>query len=447
VCTQNTVIGAVDFYGRTSAGTPMKHVGRVECKANATYGGSEWRTDLNFYTSYNAEALSSGATASFTTRRQFILNGGPVSVTLGGSTVYPIIGVLSEGGTASPNMVLQTSNSYSATRGFLLHGSSGAVLPTDTHAGEVFGSGSTGSYSYRKLAAIAFYSEGTTSASAMPGRITFWTTPASSTTLSERMRITSAGNVLIGTTSTYSVQGTAANYVLQVSGVDSSPNFIGIVQEAAAVQTRFNGLRCNNTLASKTAVANNEVLMATNGLGWDGGTTPTYVTAAVIQYVVDGTVAEDSVPGRLAFFTRAVGDTSSSLTERMRIDNAGKFYSYQMYSGYTVGGTNKAVYVDNTGMIGVLSSSIRTKQDVVDMEDIGWIDRLRPVNFCYRSSPGVKQYGLIAEEVEGVNKAMVGYDWEGLPDSVTYDRLVPVLLKAVRELRHEMAQMKLAMLP
>jgi hypothetical protein len=124
----------------------------------------------------------------------------------------------------------------------------------------------------------------------------------------------------------------------------------------------------------------------------------------------------------------------------------GDIYSNKAYAK-AVGGTNRAAYVDNTGLIGTISSSLRTKQDVVDMEDVGWIDRLHPVNFCYRSTPGVKQYGLIAEEVEGVNKALVGYDWEGLPDSVNYDRLVPVLLKAVRELRHEMAQMKLAMLP
>lgn len=146
----------------------------------------------------------------------------------------------------------------------------------------------------------------------------------------------------------------------------------------------------------------------------------------------------------------AVGNGSNTTTightDVTKIYLRGDIYSNTAYAK-AVGGTNRAAYVDNTGLIGTISSSIRTKQDVVDMEDIGWIDRLRPVNFCYRSTPGVKQYGLIAEEVEGVNRDLVGYDWEGLPDSVTYDRLVPVLLKAVRELRHEMSQMKLAMLP
>jgi hypothetical protein len=81
------------------------------------------------------------------------------------------------------------------------------------------------------------------------------------------------------------------------------------------------------------------------------------------------------------------------------------------------------------------------------MEDVGWIDRLHPVNFCYRSTPGVKQYGLIAEEVEGVNRDIDGYDWEGLPDSVNYDRLVPVLLKAVKDLRGEVQRLRAELLP
>jgi hypothetical protein len=113
-----------------------------------------------------------------------------------------------------------------------------------------------------------------------------------------------------------------------------------------------------------------------------------------------------------------------------------------MYSGYTVGGTNKAVYVDSTGLIGVLSSSLRTKQNVTNMESVDWVYSLRPVNFEYKNSPSVKQYGLIAEEVVEVNDSLVGFDVEGLPDSVTYDRLVPVLLKAVQDLHSEVCRLK-----
>jgi hypothetical protein len=146
----------------------------------------------------------------------------------------------------------------------------------------------------------------------------------------------------------------------------------------------------------------------------------------------------------------AVGNGSNTSTightDVTKIYLRGDIYSNTAYAK-AVGGTNRAAYVDNTGLIGTLSSSLRTKQDVVDMEDVGWIDRLHPVNFCYRSTPGVKQYGLIAEEVEGVNRDIVGYDWEGLPDSVNYDRLVPVLLKAVKDLRGEVQRLRAELLP
>ncbi len=56
---------------------------------------------------------------------------------------------------------------------------------------------------FAKSALIAFDVDGTPGANVMPGRITFSTSPASSQTPLERMRITSAGNVGIGTTSPY----------------------------------------------------------------------------------------------------------------------------------------------------------------------------------------------------------------------------------------------------
>ncbi len=153
------------------------------------------------------------------------------------------------------------------------------------------------------------------------------------------MRITSAGNLFIGTTAAYSVDGVTSNYTLQVSATESAPNYVGIAHEAAGFNARYHGLRCKGTLASKTAVVAEDVLVTFNGLGWDGGTTPTYVMAAGMTIIVDGTVAEDSVPARLSFWTRAVGDTSGT-TERMRITNAGNVF-VGTTAGVSVSGTTQ----------------------------------------------------------------------------------------------------------
>jgi hypothetical protein len=59
--------------------------------------------------------------------------------------------------------------------------------------------------------------------------------------------------------------------------------------------------------------------------------------------------------------------------------------------------------------------------------------QLRPVSFEYKETPGTR-YGLIAEEVDAVDKTLVGYDEEGRPNSVRYTSIVPLLIDAVKEI-------------
>jgi hypothetical protein len=342
-------------------------------------------------------------------------------------------GIISEG-TATPGRFngFRHNNTYASKtavadtnvlQGFNAYGWDGGTTPT-----------------YVQAAAINLVVDGTVSEDCVPGSILFWTRAVGNTSGAlERMRITNAGNVYIGTTAGLNIAGTALTHPLIVHSADSSPQQNGIVVQGSASSCRFYGARHNGTLASKTAVASGDVLATMVATGWDAGTTATYVLSSQIKFEVDGSVSEDNVPGRMVFLTC---NTSGSFAERLRLGSDGKLTSSAMYSGYTIGGTNKDLYIDSNGLIGVLSSSLRTKQNVSDMESISWIDSLRPVNFEYKNTPGIKQYGLIAEEVNDVNSALVGFDEEGLPDSVNYDRLVPVLLKAVQELRAEITILK-----
>ena len=65
------------------------------------------------------------------------------------------------------------------------------------------GEGSDGVSALRRAGTIAITADGNFSATSSPGRIVFGTTPAGSIAVSERMRITSAGNVGIGCTPNY----------------------------------------------------------------------------------------------------------------------------------------------------------------------------------------------------------------------------------------------------
>ena len=60
--------------------------------------------------------------------------------------------------------------------------------------------------------------------------------------------------------------------------------------------------------------------------------------------------------------------------------------------------------------------------------------RLRPVTFRYKNDQqGIKQYGLIAEEVERVYPEMVVHDADGKVRSVRYSMLAPMLLNEVQK--------------
>ena len=109
------------------------------------------------------------------------------------------------------------------------------------------------------------------------------------------------------------------------------------------------------------------------------------------------------------------------------------FYCQGAWAG-TVGSSPRALYVDNTGKIGYQVSSAKYKDNIVDMESVDWLYRLRPVNFTYKTDDSkLKQYGLIAEEVEKVKPEFVSYNKDGSPETVSYSFMISPLIKAVQE--------------
>jgi len=98
------------------------------------------------------------------------------------------------------------------------------------------------------------------------------------------------------------------------------------------------------------------------------------------------------------------------------------------------------VLIDSTGQLGTTSSSRSVKKEVRDMGDA--TDRLlalRPVMFRYRQEQTVPsgelppEYGLIAEEVAEVFPDLVVYDEAGLPFTVKYHVMAPMLLNEMKK--------------
>jgi trimeric autotransporter adhesin len=109
------------------------------------------------------------------------------------------------------------------------------------------------------------------------------------------------------------------------------------------------------------------------------------------------------------------------------------FYCLGAYEG-TVGSSHRELYADDYGKIGYLASSARYKDKILDMEDVDWLYKLRPVNFTYKTDESdKKQYGLIAEEVEKINSDFVSYNKDGSVETVNYSQLISPMLKALQD--------------
>jgi hypothetical protein len=94
------------------------------------------------------------------------------------------------------------------------------------------------------------------------------------------------------------------------------------------------------------------------------------------------------------------------------------------------------------------TSDARLKHDVVDLSPVlDRIARLRPVTFSYRSDEDKRTHiGLLAQDLRVEFPELVSEIGEGLHDEVrlgiNYANLSVVALRAIQELRAEVAQLR-----
>jgi hypothetical protein len=119
-------------------------------------------------------------------------------------------------------------------------------------------------------------------------------------------------------------------------------------------------------------------------------------------------------------------------TSRFRVRGNGDVIMPIMYSNNVGGDTFRNLNIRNDGLLGVNTSSKRYKKNIKDLSDISWIYDLRPVDFEWKET-GKKDWGLIAEEVLEVQPSIVGIA-DGVAEWVDYEKLTPILLKAIKEL-------------
>ncbi len=154
----------------------------------------------------------------------------------------------------------------------------------------------------------------------------------------------------------------------------------------------------------------------------------------------------------------SINDTPISTTS-LKISSSGRTYSLQAdnrvkfndaYS-FTVGATNRTLFIDNTGDIGGLSSTRESKTNITAITSADWLMSLEPVSYNRRErnedgaytdayNPNT-EFGLIADDVANVRPEICVFV-DGKVSGINYEQLIAPMLKEIQTLRAEINALK-----
>jgi hypothetical protein len=164
--------------------------------------------------------------------------------------------------------------------------------------------------------------------------------------------------------------------------------------------------------------------------------------------------------GASGVFIDAYSNSSSAYALSVRT-NDGNYYPFRVRGDgyinvgtltYNNGTTGRTCVIESSGFLGYLVSTRESKANIESIVSIDFINRLNPVQFNYRKKNIESNeytdelcdnitYGFIAEEVEKVNKELVFYNENnGKLAGVEYNNMIAILTKAVQELNEKLVR-------
>jgi hypothetical protein len=255
----------------------------------------------------------------------------------------------------------------------------------------------------------------------------------------ERMRIDNSGNVGIGGTpdiAKFAVANNTPNgtYDTRIYGVvGTSTTYLdsdasGLFGAGAGEFQIQNGTSSRPAMLSLGGSLGTDEALGTINF-FRSGNTDDYRSRAQIAGTVTSTGTANQHGGILRFYTAANGATNPS--ERMRITEGGAVFFLSLASG---AGTNALRWSTSTGQMTYDTSSARYKDNIRDsVYGLSHVMQMRSAQFEYKDNAR-SDVGFIAEEMQSIVPELVGLDKDGQADSVSYDRMVSVLVKAIQEL-------------
>ena len=111
--------------------------------------------------------------------------------------------------------------------------------------------------------------------------------------------------------------------------------------------------------------------------------------------------------------------------------------------GSSASGSYLRYLTDETGRIYYDSSSLRYKEDIQPLvDDFTKILKIEPKSFIDKAT-GNREIGYIAEELDTLGlKNLVGYNQDGLPDTLHYEKIVIYLLEVVKSQQEDIRILK-----
>jgi hypothetical protein len=270
------------------------------------------------------------------------------------------------------------------------------------------------------------------------------------TNSNERMRITSAGLVGIGTSSPGSkldVSSSTDNIVLSTS----TGGYAAFQRSAPTGQTAYDFYSINGVEAGRIAVNGSNLMTFSTGaavermrLANDGTATFAGLLVGRVSSSTDVNIANDGG----SFSARGNTSTVASMTFH-RTDAFAINMGLGTDNVFRIGGwsaSNNALQMDGSGNLTMLNnvtaySDSRLKKDIVKIDNA--LDKVMRLNgYTYtRTDTNTRQMGVIAQEImEIIPEVVLGS--EDTNYSVAYGNMVALLIEAVKELTARVAKLE-----
>lgn len=134
---------------------------------------------------------------------------------------------------------------------------------------------------------------------------------------------------------------------------------------------------------------------------------------------------------------------ATSATECMYISSNGQNIGFANLG--TLSGKADLQYDTSSKSIGYVSSALRYKKNIEPIHETNWIYDLKPRTFERLDNPGIKENGLIADEVAEIKNDLVLYKSVEdvlMPETVSYSSLITPMLDQIQKLNKRITELE-----